>query len=58
MVTEIRDPTGDTGKGAGKTVPETQRDRTAGTARDSVVYEVVAMVGEIEITAEAEVRKG
>ena len=51
MVKEIRYPTGDTGKGAGETVPETWRDRTTGTARDSVAYEVVTMVREIEITA-------
>ena len=51
VVTDIGDPTGDTGKGAGETVPETWRDRTTGTARDSVAYEVVTMVREIEITA-------
>ena len=58
MVAEIRDPTGDTGKGAGEMVPETQRDRTMGTAQDSVADAVVTVVGEMEITAEAEVHKG
>ena len=55
---EIGDPTGGTGKGAGETVPETQRDRTTGTARDLLADEVVTLVGEMKITAEAEVREG
>ena len=58
MLAEIGDPTGDTGKGAGGTVPETQRDRTTGTAQDLVAEKVVTLVEETEITAEAEVRKG
>ena len=59
MVAEIRDPTGDTGKGAGETVPETRRERTTGTAQDLVADEVVILVGKrTEITVEAEVRKG
>ena len=52
------DPTGDTGKGVGETVSETWRDRTTGTAQDSVAGELVTLVGEMEITAEAEVREG
>ena len=55
---EIWDPTGDTRKGSGETVTETRRERTTRTARDSVADEVVTMVGEIEIKAEAEVREG
>ena len=58
MVVEIGDLTGDTGKGAGDRVPETWRYRTTGTVRDSVADEVVTLVGEMEITAEAEVREG
>ena len=49
---------GDTGKGAGETVPETRRDRTKGTAQDAVVDKVVTLMGEMEITAEAEVHEG
>ena len=56
MVAEIRALTGDTGKGAGEMVPETWRDRTTGTAQDSVADEVVTLVREMEITADAEVR--
>ena len=56
MVAEIKDPTGDTGKEAGGKVPETRRDRTTGTARDLVADEVVTLVVEMEIMAEAEVR--
>ena len=58
MVEEIRDTTRDTGKGAGETVPETWRDRTTGTAQYLVADDVVTLVGEMEITAEAEVREG
>ena len=58
MMEEIRDPTGDTGKGAGGTVPETWMDRTTGTAQDLVADKVVILVGEIKITAEAEESKG
>ena len=58
MLAEIGDPTGDTGTGAGEMVPETWRDRTTGTARDLVVEEVVTLVGDMEITAEVEVREG
>ena len=58
MVEDIRDPTGDTRKGAGETVPETRRDRTMEMARDLVSDEVVTLVGEMEITAEAEVSEG
>ena len=58
MVAETKDPTGNNGKGAGETVPETRRDRTTGTAHDLVVDKVVTLVGEMEITAETEVRKG
>ena len=47
MVAEIGDLTGDTGKGAGETVPETRRDRTIGTAQYSVAYEVVTLVVEM-----------
>ena len=39
-------------------VPEPRRDRTAGTARDLVADEVITLVGEMEITAEADVSKG
>ena len=58
MVAEIGDPTGETGKGAGETAPETQRDRTTGTTRYLVADEVVNLVREMEITTEAEVREG
>ena len=58
MVEDIRDPVGVTRKGAGETVPETRRDRTMGMARDLVSDEVVTLVGEMEITAEAEVSEG
>ena len=59
MVEEIRDPTGDTGKGEGGTVPETRRDRTTGTAQDFVVEEAVTLGGDRKkITAEAELREG
>ena len=58
MVAEIGDPTGDTGTGAGHTVPETQRDRTTGTAPNLVVDEVVNLVEETEIMAEEEVSEG
>ena len=58
MVAEIGDPTGDTGKGAGGTVPETWRDRTMGAAQDSLEDDVVILVGEMEITAKAEVCNG
>ena len=47
MVAEIRDPTGGTEKGAGETVPETQRDRTTGTAQDLVEDKVVTLVEEM-----------
>ena len=57
MVAEIRDPTGDTGKGVGETVPETWRDRTTGMAQDLVLEKVVTLVGEMKITEEAEVRE-
>ena len=58
MVAEIGDPTGDTGKGAGKTAPETWRDRTTRKKRDLVAEKVVTLVGEMEIMAEVEVREG
>ena len=58
MVEDIGYPTGDTGKGAGWKVTETQRDRTTGTAQDLVADELVTLVGEMEITAEAEVHEG
>ena len=58
MVAEIRDPTGDNGKGVGGTVPETRRDRTTETARDLMADKVVNLVGEIELKAEAEVCEG
>ena len=58
MVAEIRDPTGDTGTGAGDTVPETHRDITMVTAQYSVADDVVTLVEETEITVEAEVHKG
>ena len=59
MVAEIGDPTEDTVKGAMGTVPETQRDRTMGTAQDLVAKEVVTLVGDrTEITVEAEVCEG
>ena len=58
MVAEIGDPTGDTGKGSGETAPETWRARTTGTAQDSVADKVVTLVGEMEITTEAEVCEG
>ena len=47
MVADIGDPTGDNGKGAGETVPETRRDRTTGTAQDLAADEVVTLVGDI-----------
>ena len=51
--TDIRDPTGDTGTGAGATVKETRRNSTTGTAQD-----LVADVMEVETgtTVEAAVR--
>ena len=60
MVVEIRDTRGDTGKGAGGGgVPETWRDRTTGTAHDSVTDEVVTLLGDrTEITVEAELHEG
>ena len=58
MVAEIGDPTGDTGTGAGETLPETHRDRTMGTAQNLVAEKVVPLMVEMEITAEAEVREG
>ena len=59
MVAKIGDPTGDTGKGAGGTVPETRRKKTTRTAQDSVADKAVTLVGDrTEITAEAEVREG
>ena len=59
MVAEIGDPTEDTVKGAMGTVPETQRDRTMGTAQDLVAKEVVTLVGDrTEITVEAELHEG
>ena len=57
MVAEIGDTTEDTGTGAGDTLTETQMDRRNVTTRDSVADEVVNLVGEMEITVEAEVRK-
>ena len=57
-MTDIGDPTEDTGKGAGETVQETWRDRTTGTAWDLVAEKVVTLVGDMEIKAEAEERKG
>ena len=58
MVADIGDPTEGTFKLEGETVPETWRDRTMVTAQDSVADEVVALVGDMEIKVEAEVRKG
>ena len=58
MVADIGDPMGDTGTGAGDMVPETHRDSTKGTAQDLVANEVVTLVEETGITAEAEVREG
>ena len=59
MVEESGDPMGDTGKGAGETVPETRRDRTTGTAQDSVAGVAVILVGDrTEITAGAYVSEG
>ena len=59
MVAEIGDPTEDTGKGAGGTVPETRRDGTTGTTQDLVAEEAVPLVVDrTEITVEAEVRGG
>ena len=58
MVEEIRDPTGDTGKGLGEMVPETRRGRTTRTAQDLVADKVVTLVGEIEIAVEAQVHEG
>ena len=49
---------GGTEKGTGGTVPETRRDRTTGTAQYLVADKLVTMVGEMEITTEAEVREG
>ena len=47
MAEEIGVPTGDTGKGAGETIEETQRGRTTGTAWDLMANEVVTLVGEM-----------
>ena len=58
MVAEIRDPTGDTGTGAGDTVQETQRDITMGKERYLVADEVVTLVEETGTTAEAAVQEG
>ena len=58
MVGKIEDPTRDTGTGAGDTVPETQRDRTMGTARYSVADEMVTLVEKMETTMEVDVREG
>ena len=58
MVAEIRDPTRDTGIGAGDTVPETQRDKTMGTAQYLVADKVVTLVKETEILEYTEVREG
>ena len=58
MVAEIRNPTGNTGKGEGETVPENRRERNMGTLRDLVADKVFNLVGETEITAEAEVCEG
>ena len=59
MVAEIKNPMGETGKGAGEAVPETSRDRTTGTAQDLVADEALILVRyRTEITAEAEVREG
>ena len=44
MVTEIRDPTGDTDTGAGYTVNKNQRDRTTETARVLVAEEEVNLL--------------
>ena len=48
----------DPGKEAGETVPETERNRTTGTVQDLVADEVVILLEEMEITAEAELRGG
>ena len=58
MVAEIRDPTGDTGTGAGDTFQETQGYSTTVTAQDSVADKVITLVEETGITAEPEVHKG
>ena len=55
---EIVDSTRDTGTEAGETVLETWRDKIKGLVRDLVVDEVVTLVEEMEITAEAEVHEG
>ena len=57
MVVDIRYPTGNTGKGAGETVPKTRRERTMGTLQDSVADKVFTLVGEMEIPVEVEVYK-
>ena len=59
MVAETGDPTEDTGKGAGGTVPETRRDRSMGTAQVLMADEEITLVGDrAEITAEAEACEG
>ena len=60
MVTEIGDPTEDTGKGAsGSLIGRTRRDRATEAAQDAVAEEVVTLVGDrTGITVEAEVCKG
>ena len=57
MVTEIRDPTGDTETVVGDTVQETQRDSTKVTVQYSVADKVVTLMEETRITADAEVRE-
>ena len=56
MAAEIGDPTEDTGKGAGGTVPGiTRRYRTTGAAQDEMTEDAVTLVGDrTGITAEAD----
>ena len=60
MVEEIGDPTEDTGKVAGGTVPGiTRRDRTTGAVQDAVAEEAVTLVGDkTGMKAELEAREG
>ena len=55
MMANIRDPTGDIGKGSWEMVLKNRRDRTMGTAWDLVAGKVVTLVGEMEIPAKAKV---
>ena len=46
MVADIRDPTGNTGKGEGGTVAETWRDRTTRMAHDLEADKAFILVGD------------